>query len=1206
MNFRKLLTDALGNLVEPRASSASQPPESLPGSDEPPARVWDSLLEGETRSLLENDALPAFLAKQRWFAAKSRTLKSTRFLDWTVGSELPETSCLTLVEVAFDSGRPDTYLLPLGLATGAEADRLEREAPKRVLRRFEGFGVVYDSLGEPDLCLALLDSIENSRSIPAGSGTIKAFPTSAFAEARGPAGIALSVASGKFEQSNSAVLYGDRLILKFFRRLDRGINPDFEIGRFLSEKTKFDRIPKTVGAILHEQSDSEPLMLGILQGLVPNQGSGWDHALQELKAYFEKVESQQAPPDLEAFEGRPPLELAGVAIPDEARQAIGRYLNDAATLGRRTAELHLALASDPTDPAFAPELISSVDLEHLAEEIRQQVENSLDVLRSTIEKLPEAIRGQALLVIDQTPDSLERLETLPGLKLDATKIRVHGDYHLGQVLRTDDDFVILDFEGEPARPLRERVQKVSPMKDVVGMIRSFDYAAFAALFSFAGDRSDRFERLEPWAKSWRTWVSSTFLNAYLDTAKAASFLPRDPSHLARLLNAFLVEKALYELQYELNNRPDWVRIPLQGIAALLGPVAPPDPEAFGDLDLYLINEGTYERSYEKLGAHPASRGDVLGCRFAVWAPNARQVSVIGEFNGWKDGANRMRPRGTSGVWERFVEGVEPGMAYKYAIDSNYGKYHVEKADPYGFAAEPRPRTASVVCDLSSYAWNDGAWMAHRQGNNSLGAPISIYEVHLGSWMRGEGNRWLTYQELAPKLAEYVHEMGFTHVEFMPVAEHPFDGSWGYQVTGYFAPTSRFGSPMDFMAMVDLLHQHDVGVIIDWVPAHFPTDGHALGYFDGTHLYEHSDPRQGFHPDWDTFIFNYGRPEVANFLISNALFWLDKYHIDGLRVDAVASMLYRDYSREKGEWIANELGGRENLEAIALLKRVNELIHVQFPGVLTIAEESTSWPKVTRPPSEGGLGFDLKWDMGWMHDTLDYFQKDPIYRKHHHNQLTFRGLYAYSENFVLPLSHDEVVYGKGSLLNKMPGDAWRKFANVRLLFGYQFALPGKKMLFMGDDFGPWNEWSHDSSLDWHLLGEPMHAGLRRWVRDLNTLYRGSPELHELDHSPEGFTWIDASDAEQSVLSFVRKGHSTNAMILFVANFTPIPRINYRVGVPRAGHWPEILNGDADLYGGSGQGNIGGVSTTPVRAHGHEQSLNLTLPPLAVIALRSPGG
>ena len=1177
-----------------------------------------TFLEGEARRVLERDALPSFLPRQRWFAGKARSVKSVRFLDASAPGELAGPARLTLLEVTYASGRPETYLLPIGVATGAAADRLEREEPGRVIARLDGVGVVYDALAEPAVCSALLDAIATSRSIAAEAGTIKGGPTSAFAAARGPANEPLAVSKGSFEQSNSAVIFGDRLILKVFRRLDPGINPDFEIGRFLSEKTSFDRIPRTAGALLYERPGSEPLMLGILQGLVRNEGSGWDHALRELKSYYEEAARRSGIPDQEGFEGRPLLELAGLEVPQEARKAIGRYLKDGATLGRRTAELHLALASDPTDPAFAPEPIGPGDLESLAGQVREQVESSLKALESSLEKLPEGTKGQAGWVLQHGSRLLETVGTLPGLKLDASKTRVHGDYHLGQVLRTGDDFVILDFEGEPAKPLAERVRKVSPLKDVVGMIRSFDYAAFAALFAFAGDRAEVFDRLVPWAKLWRTWVSAEFLKEYLATAKGASFVPRDRSHVGRLLDAFTLDKALYELLYELNNRPDWVRIPLQGIAALLEPApgAPPksgtparptatEPATLGEVDIYLLAEGTHYRSYDKLGAHLVEQGGVAGCRFAVWAPNALEVSVIGDFNGWEPGASPMRARGSSGVWEAFLPGIGPGMAYKYAISSRYGDYRVDKADPYAFATEPRPKTASVVADLSAHAWGDGEWMAHRSGNNALGAPMSIYEVHLGSWMRGDGNRWLTYLELAPKLADYVHEMGFTHVEFMPVAEHPFDGSWGYQVTGYFAPTSRFGSPEDFMSLVDLLHRRGVGVIVDWVPAHFPTDEHALGYFDGTHLYEHSDPRQGFHPDWDTFIFNFGRPEVANFLISNALFWLDKYHIDGLRVDAVASMLYRDYSRKPGEWVPNERGGRENLEAIALLKRVNERVHAEFPGAITIAEESTAWPLTTKPPEAGGLGFDFKWDMGWMHDTLGYFQKDPVHRKHHHNLLTFRGLYAWTEDFILPLSHDEVVYGKGSLLNKMPGDPWQKFANVRLLFGYMFAQPAKKMLFMGDEFGPWKEWNHDTSLDWHLLDEPLHAGLKRWVRDLNTLYRGCPELHELDASPGGFTWIDANDSERSVLSFLRKGHSTGDLILFVANFTPIPRHNYRVGVPRPGRWAEILNGDAPLYGGSGQGNIGGVSTTPVHAHGHGQSLNLTLPPLAVIALRSPG-
>ena len=625
-----------------------------------------------------------------------------------------------------------------------------------------------------------------------------------------------------------------------------------------------------------------------------------------------------------------------------------------------------------------------------------------------------------------------------------------------------------------------------------------------------------------------------------------------------------------------------------------------------DFDLHLLGEGTHARAYEKLGAHVGVHEGQAGTHFAVWAPNAKGVSVVGDFNGWNPSAAPMTPSSSGGLWETFLPGVGVGAIYKYAIASKLNGYKVDKADPYGFAAEIRPQTASKVCDLSGYTWADNDWMARRKQKNAADAPISIYEVHLGSWMRvpDEGNRWLTYAEIAEKLADYVSEMGYTHVELLPVSEHPFDGSWGYQTVGYFAPTSRFGSPHDFMALVDTLHQRGIGVLLDWVPAHFPRDEHGLGYFDGTHLYEHADPRKGLHQDWDTFIFNYGAPGVCSFLISNAVFWLDKYHIDGLRVDAVASMLYLDYSRPPGQWLPNQFGGRENLEAITLLRRINDQVHADFPDVIMTAEDSTAWPLVSRPTKIGGLGFDYKWDLGWMHDTLDYFGKTPFDRKNHHDRLTFRLLYAFNENFILPLSHDEVVHGKGSLINKMPGDTWQKFANLRLLLGAMFSQPAKKLMFMGCEFGQWSEWNHDVSLDWHLLNEPANAGLKRWVRDLNTTYRGFPALHELDCRPEGFSWIDCNDVEQSVLCYLRKSASSPDWILIVCNFTPEPRHNYRIGVPRPGHWEEILNSDATVYGGSGQGNIGGLFTTPVSWHGHPQSINATLPPLAMIAFRKP--
>jgi len=621
-------------------------------------------------------------------------------------------------------------------------------------------------------------------------------------------------------------------------------------------------------------------------------------------------------------------------------------------------------------------------------------------------------------------------------------------------------------------------------------------------------------------------------------------------------------------------------------------------------DLYLFNEGTHFRLYDKLGAHPAVVDGIQGTYFAVWAPDAERVSVIGNFNGWNQDSHFLHPRDGSGIWEGFIPHIGKGTLYKYHIRSRHHGYRVDKADPFSRFNEVPPKTASIIWDLD-YVWHDDEWLRTRARRNAFDAPISIYEVHLGSWMRvpEEGNRSLSYREAATKLAAYVQRMGFTHVEFLPLMDHPFFGSWGYQTTGYFAPSACFGTPQDLMYLIDELHRHGIGVILDWVPSHFPTDEHGLVYFDGSHLYEHADPRQGFHPDWNTCIFNYGRNEVRSFLISSALFWLEKYHVDGLRVDAVASMLYLDYSRNPGEWIPNPYGGRENLDAIRFLRRLNEEVYRRHPDVQTYAEESTAWPAVSRPTYAGGLGFGMKWDMGWMHDTLEYMALDPIYRKYQHNNLTFRMLYAFHENFVLPLSHDEVVYGKGSLLGRMAGDDWQKFANLRLLFGYMFAQAAKKLLFMGGEFGQWREWAHDGSLDWHLLQYASHQGLQKWVADLNGVYRREPALHERDFDPAGFEWIDCHDADASVISLLRRGTSGDELILVVCNFTPVPRVNYRIGAPRGGFWKELLNSDAREYGGSGMGNLGGTEADPSPIHGRPYSLTLTLPPLSALFLKS---
>ncbi|MGM0390349.1 MAG: 1,4-alpha-glucan branching protein GlgB [Bacteroidota bacterium] len=622
-----------------------------------------------------------------------------------------------------------------------------------------------------------------------------------------------------------------------------------------------------------------------------------------------------------------------------------------------------------------------------------------------------------------------------------------------------------------------------------------------------------------------------------------------------------------------------------------------------EYDVHLFKEGKHFHLYKKLGSHIIDSGGFKGVYFALWAPNAREVSVIADFNNWFKNANEMIPRkDESGIWELFIPEAKKGSIYKYFIRSNSG-YEAEKGDPFAFMWEIPPNTASVVWDLEN-TWSDGKWMENRKKNAEKEKPVSAYELHVGSWKRvpEDGNRSLSYKEMAQELPVYLNELGFTHVEFMPVMEHPFFGSWGYQVTGYFAPSSRFGTPQDFMHLIDALHQADIGVILDWVPSHFPSDLHGLHYFDGTFLFEHEDPQKGFHPDWKSYIFNYGRNEVRAFLISNALFWLDKFHADGLRVDAVASMLYLDYSRKDGEWQPNEFGGNEDLEAISFLKEFNEVVYDEFPDTITIAEESTAWPMVSKPTYMGGLGFGMKWMMGWMHDTLEYFQKDPVHRKHHQNTITFSTNYAFTENFMLPLSHDEVVYGKKALLSKMPGDRWNQFANLRTLYSYMFAHPGTKLIFMGGEFGQNSEWDHDSSLEWHLTNEDLHKGIQRTLSALNHLYKTEPALYEKSFSPEGFEWIDFKDADSSIISFLRKGQDNKDNVLVVCNLTPIPRENYRIGVPDAGKWQEIFNSDANDFGGSNVGNMEFVNSEATPTHDKPYSVSLTLPPMAVIYLK----
>jgi 1,4-alpha-glucan branching enzyme len=703
----------------------------------------------------------------------------------------------------------------------------------------------------------------------------------------------------------------------------------------------------------------------------------------------------------------------------------------------------------------------------------------------------------------------------------------------------------------------------------------------------------------------RAWVIRAFLpearEAWvvdLSRGEPGAWVPLERIHGDGLFEAvFLdrVDRFSYRLAVENAEGHRWEFVD----AYQFGPV-------LTDFDLHLLGEGTHYRNFERLGAHVRVHEGFRGVHFAVWAPNAMRVSVVGNFNHWDGRRHPMRCCGTTGIWELFLADLVEGEVYKYEVKSRHQSYLVQKSDPYAFAAEMRPKTASVVWDVNKFSWHDEHWMANRTRAQSLQSPIAVYEVHLGSWKRKveEGNRFLTYRELADELVAQLKETQFTHVELLPISEHPFDGSWGYQPVGYFAPTARFGTPDDFAYFVDTLHQNGYGVILDWVPAHFPRDLHGLGYFDGTHLYEHEDPRLGEHRDWGTKIFNYGRPEVRNFLFGNALFWLERYHIDALRVDAVASMIYLDYSRNPGEWIPNVFGGNENLEAIDFLKRLNELCHGEHPGVLTIAEESTSWSGVSRPTYLGGLGFSLKWNMGWMNDTLVYMSKDPVYRKYDHGSLTFSMIYAFNENFLLPLSHDEVVHGKGSLLDKMPGDLWQKFANLRLLYGYMYGHPGKKLLFMGSEFAQWREWSHDQSLDWHLLQWRDHQGIYKLVSDLNAIYRSDPAFYEVDFEWQGFEWLELHDWENSVLAFMRRARDPGDSVVVVCNFTPVVRENYRIGVPSGGFYREILNTDSAIYGGSNTGNEGGAWARPEPHAGRPYHLSLRLPPLAAIFLKAP--
>ncbi|XAS64599.1 1,4-alpha-glucan branching enzyme [Micrococcaceae bacterium Sec5.8] len=1209
-----------------------------------------------------------WLPRQRWFPVKSAafSVEPAGALSLDGGPALDsgmsglEVLLLAIKYPTPDGDRTDVVQVPLSIRrsplTGADAaliGQISEAAPAGESAQAGAPGTlwVYDGVHDPAFVAAWLDLMRGRGSTPSGNAAGHLVES----------GYRLPLATGVVkvlsgEQSNSSVIVddgGSAAILKFFRVLSAGHNPEVEIGAALTAGRTFE-VPATLGWVTGEW-ESPP-------------GQGASPALGELAVAHEFLAG-----GLDAW--RLAVDAAGGGR-DFSAEAHG--------LGAATATVHRRLAEAL---GVSGESVPGRDIAPgVAERVRQSWAQAGDAVG------PYGAALDSLLV---------RLEGSSA----GTLQRIHGDLHLGQILQVPGGagagprWAILDFEGEPLRPISERNFPDVPLRDVVGMLRSFDYAAGAA------------EREQADANVPETWVddcAEAFLAGY------AEVIPGGIDRDSPLFVALWLDKALYEVIYELRNRPDWLSIPVQASRRLLGstgsgvpaeaaaegikmagsarndrpggplpvdadtlarvaagehhaphsilgahlddnghvtvrtvkhlaeavsvvtaagtfpmthesggiwvavlepaneghvpdyrlevtyegqePEPADDPYRYlptvGELDLHLIGEGRHERLWDVLGAHvqhyKSSLGDVDGVSFAVWAPNAQSVRVKGDFNGWNGQQHSMRSLGSSGVWEVFIPGVAAGARYKFEVRTKHGNW-LEKADPLAYGTEVPPLTASRVVE-SAYAFKDAEWMESRAGRDPHNSPMSVYEVHLGSWRVG-----LSYRELAKELVEYVKWLGFTHVEFMPVAEHPFGGSWGYQVTSYFAPTSRFGHPDEFRHLVDELHQAGIGVLLDWVPAHFPKDEWALARFDGEALYEHSDPHLGEHPDWGTLIFDYGRSEVRNFLVANALYWLDEFHIDGLRVDAVASMLYLDYSREEGQWKPNRFGGRENLEAISFLQEVNATVYKTHPGAVMIAEESTAFPGVTAPTSQGGLGFGIKWNMGWMHDSLKYLAEEPFNRRWHHGTVTFSMVYHYTENFLLPISHDEVVHGKGSMLRKMPGDRWQQLANLRAFLGYQWAHPGKQLIFMGTEFGQESEWSEQYGLDWWLAENPAHRGMQLLTKDLNELYSSTPALYEQDNDPAGFQWINGGDANRNVLTFIRRDAAGNPLVC-AFNFSGAPHADFQLGVPAAGEWREVLNTDADTYGGSGVLNAGALTAADVAIDSQPATLTVTLPPL----------
>ncbi len=1207
---------------------------------------WDALFEGSARAMLER-ALPGYVSARRWYRTKTRRVQSARIaaaFPLLFGTDRLDVARIVLVELTLDDGARETYVLPLAFVSGKEAASVRARRPHALvlpLRVTGGGGAsggasgagggrdvrdgfVVDALALEGFLNELLGAIARNAVIE-DSGARLEFH--ALAGVRPHAGMARPVDA---EQTNTSVLFGESYVGKVVRKLDAGESPDLEVGRFLTG-VRFASTPALHGWIDVRRGDGVPSTVGLLHAFVRNRGDAWTHALGVLDEWLAVAAHRDAaPPRMPAGDV---LVRASKPLPAEVVAALGPYGALAETLGRRVGEMHVALASRPDEPAFAPEPLDQDTREKLVAAARSDLKRALDSLGARGGALSDDAR-RTLAAIRAGSRGLDaRLTEVTGVRDAGVKMRVHGDLHLGQVLFTGDDFVIIDFEGEPARSLEERRAKRSPLVDVAGLLRSFHYAAVSALR--ARPEAER-AALAPWAWFWQRAVAASFVRGWLGAVEGTPVVPADASSTARLLDLYTFEKAIYEVGYEMNNRPEWVDIPLEGVREILGnnePVADAQRDAAGAAVSFSESRGSTPvpvtkpsptvppparpdvvappvtrslvdprspavsafaggkatHAHALLGAHPHHDGTT---DFAVWAPSAAAVSVIGDFNAWSPDATRLTAVAGTGLFAARVRGAEIGHRYKYRITPAGGGEPFEKADPFGVGTEPPPGNSSVLASLA-HAWDDEVWMEKRVQNARLDRPMSIYEVHLGSWRRHveEGNRHLGYREIAAPLAAHAKAMGFTHVELMPVLEHPFYGSWGYGVTGFFAATSRYGSPADLMYLVDALHRAGLGVIFDWVPAHFANDPHGLTMFDGTPLFEPKDPARATHPTWGTRVFDFERPEVRSFLLSSAIYWIETFHADGLRVDGVESILYADHH-----------AGKEDPAGVSFLRELTSTLKIEHPDVILAAEDSSAWPGVTHAASAGGLGFDLKWDMGFSHDLRRYLALDPIERSHHQALLTFRSVYATNESFVIPLSHDEVIEERGgALLGQMHGDPWQKLANLRLLYSLAWAQPGKKLLFMGDEFAAPSAWHHDRSLDWHVAREAVHDGIARMVGDLNRVYRETPALHAGDAMPNGFEWIDGTNAAMSVIVFLRRGRGDDDVAVVACNFTPVPRHQYRIGVPRAGHWREIFNSDAREYGGSGHGNLGGVDAVPYPWNGRQSSVVVTLPPLGAIIL-----